>query len=121
MKLESKWYVINVLSGYENKAVRLIKENAKKKGVSELFEELIIPVENVAEYKNGKKVSAEKKIFPGYVMIKMKLNDLTWNIVKNTHYVAKLLGGNNKPLSISDAEAKRVLEQVAKGKIVREV
>lgn len=119
--MESKWYVINVLSGYESKVVKLIKENALKQNISDMFQELIIPVENIVEYKKGKKIGSEKKIFPGYIMIKMVLNDLTWNIVKNTRYVTKLLGGGNKPIPISEAEVKRVLEQVAEGKVVKEV
>jgi transcriptional antiterminator NusG len=119
--MSAKWYIINALSGYEKKVLTLIKENAAKNNVTELFEDFVIPVENTVEVKKGKKVNAERKIFPGYILVKMELNDLTWNIVKNTQYVGKLLGGGNKPLFVPDHEVEMVLKQVEDGKIVKEI
>lgn len=119
--MTAKWYIINVLSGYEKKVISLIKENAIKKSVADSFKDFVIPVENTVEVKRGKKVSAEKRIFPGYVMVHMDLNDLTWNVVKNTRYVGKLLGGSNTPLPMPEFEIKRVLEQVEEGKVVKEM
>ena len=78
-------------------------------------------MENTVELKKGKKVNAEKRIFPGYIMVNMDLNDLTWNIVKNTQYVGKLLGGSNTPSPIPEFEVKRVLKQAEDGKIVKEM
>ncbi|WPX96005.1 Transcription termination/antitermination factor NusG [Candidatus Bandiella woodruffii] len=109
-----------MLSGYEKKAIELIRQNAQKKEVDHLFEDFVIPVEHTLELKKGKKVDSEKKIFPGYVLVNMELNDLTWNIVKNTQYVGKLLGGGNRPLPIPEHEIKRVLKQVEEGKVVKE-
>ena len=117
----AKWYIINVLSGYEKKVIDLIKQNATKKHTAEAFEDFVVPVEHTVELKRGKKVDAEKKIFPGYIMVNMELNDLTWNIVKNTRYVGKLLGGGNKPLPIPEHEVKRVLVQTEEGKVVKEM
>lgn len=121
MVLELKWYIINILSGYENKVVSLIKENAIKKNTSDFFQEFVIPIENTLQIKKGKRCNSEKKIFPGYIMVRMKLNDLTWNIVKNTRYVGKLLGANNTPYPIPDFEVRRVLQQVEEGKIAKEM
>jgi transcriptional antiterminator NusG len=119
--LIAKWYIINVLSGYEKKVIGLIKENALKKQVADAFKDFVVPVENTVEIKKGKKINAEKKIFPGYIMVNMELNDLTWNIVKNTQYVGKLLGGSNTPLAIPEFEVKRVLMQVEEGKVIKEM
>lgn len=117
----AKWYIVNVLSGYEGKVVELIKQDAKKKQAMDLFEDFIIPIQNTIEVRKGKKVNVERRIFPGYVMVNMELNDLAWNIVKNTQYVGKLLGGGNKPLSIPEHEVKRMLKQIEDGKVVKEV
>ena len=119
MTLIAKWYIINVLSGYESKAVSLIKETAMKKQIIDSFKDFVVPVENAVEIKKGKKVNAEKKMFPGYVLVNMILNDLTWNIVKNTQYVGKLLGGSNIPSPVPEFEVRKVLEQVEEGKVIR--
>jgi len=117
----TNWYIINVLSGYEKKVVSLIKENAVKKQVIDAFRDFVIPVEHTVEIKRGKKVNTEKKMLPGYIMVFMDLNDLTWNIVKNTQYVGKFLGTSNTPLPISESEVKRVLKQVEEGKVRKEM
>ena len=119
--MAGKWYIINVLSGYEKKVVDLIKEVTVQKKVNHLFHDFVVPVENTVEVKKGKKVSGEKKIFPGYILINMELNDLTWNLVKNTKHVGKFLGGGNTPQSIPEHEVKRVIEQAEEGKVVKEI
>ena len=119
--MATKWYIINVLSGYEKKVISLIKENALKKQAIDPFKDFVVPIENTVELKKGKKVNAEKRIFPGYIMVNMDLNDLTWNIVKNTQYVGKLLGGSNTPLPIPEFEVKRVLKQTEDGKVAKEM
>ena len=96
--MTAQWYIINVLSGYEKKVISLIKENAIKKHVIDAFKDFVVPVENTVELKKGKKVNAEKRIFPGYIMVNMDLNDLTWNIVKNTQYVGKLHLNGDYPI-----------------------
>jgi transcriptional antiterminator NusG len=119
--VSTKWYIINVISGYENKAVSLIKENASKNKILGFFKDFIIPVENTVVIKRGKKVKSEKKILPGYVLVNMVLNDLTWNTIKNSKHVGKLLGGSNIPLPIPEFEVRRILQQIEEGKIIKEV
>lgn len=119
--LIAKWYVTNVISGYETRVISLIKEDAAKKRVEKLFHDFIIPLENIVAVKKGKKVNSERNMFPGYIMINMVLNDLTWNIVKNTQYVAKLLGGSNIPFAIPKSEVERILKQIAEAKVVKEI
>jgi transcription termination/antitermination protein NusG len=117
----SRWYIINTLSGYEHKVAKLIKDHAEKKGFAEKFEEIVVPVESVTEIKKGKKVTTEKKIFPGYIMIKMELDDASWNLVKNIPRVAGFLGGSGKPAPIPEREVMRLMQQVEEGAVVKEV
>jgi transcription termination/antitermination protein NusG len=113
--MASRWYVIHVYSGFEKKVATAIREQAEQKGLSERFEEILVPTEEVVEVKRGAKVSSERKIFPGYVLIKMDLDDETWHLVKNTAKVTGFLGGRGKPLPISDAEAARIIHQMQEG------
>ena len=82
--MASRWYVIHVYSGFEKKVALAVREQAEQKGLSERFEEILVPTEEVVEVKRGAKVSSERKIFPGYVLIKMDLDDETWHLVMNT-------------------------------------
>ncbi|AIF81276.1 transcription antitermination protein NusG [endosymbiont of Acanthamoeba sp. UWC8] len=120
MESPARWYIINTLSGYEQKVAKAIRETAEQKGVLPSFEDIIVPVENVTELRRGKKVTSARKIFPGYILVKMALNDLTWNIVKNTPRVAGLLGGS-KPLPVPEVEVNRVLKQVEEGAVTKEI
>jgi transcriptional antiterminator NusG len=113
--MASRWYVIHVYSGFEKKVAAAIREQAEQKGLAERFEEILVPTEEVVEVKRGAKVSSERKIFPGYVLIKMDLDDETWHLVKNTAKVTGFLGGRGKPLPISDAEAARIIHQMQEG------
>ncbi|WP_039455629.1 transcription termination/antitermination protein NusG [Candidatus Jidaibacter acanthamoebae] len=120
MESPARWYIINTLSGYEQKVAKAIRETAEQKGVLPSFEDIIVPVENVTELRRGTKVTSARKIFPGYILVKMVLNDLTWNIVKNTPRVAGLLGGS-KPLPVPEVEVNRVLKQVEEGAVTKEI
>ena len=113
--MASRWYVIHVYSGFEKKVATAIREQAEQKGLAERFEEILVPTEEVVEVKRGAKVSAERKIFPGYVLIKMDLNDETWHLVKNTAKVTGFLGGRGRPTPISEGEAARIMRQVQEG------
>jgi len=117
----SKWYIINTLSGQEQKVAKALTECVEQKGVQDKFDEIIVPVENVTEIKKGKKVTSERKLFPGYVMIKMELDDQTWNIVKNMPKVAGLLGGGGKPVAVPESQILAVLKQVEEGVVAKEV
>ncbi len=119
--MASRWYIVNTLSGYEHKVAKLIKDHAEKKGYAEKFEEIVVPVENVTEVKKGKKVTSEKKIFPGYIMIKMELDDASWNLVKNIPRVAGFLGGSGKPAPIPEREVQRLMQQVQEGSVAKDV
>src|ERR1700759_4469293 len=113
--MASRWYVIHVYSGFEKKVASLIRERAEKEGLSDKFEEILVPTEEVVEVKRGAKVSSERKFFPGYVLIKMDMSDETWHLVKNTAKVTGFLGGRGRPSPISEAEASRIMRQVQEG------
>ena len=109
------WYVIHVYSGFEKKVAESIREQAVQKGMGEMFDEVLVPVEEVVEVRRGAKVSAERKFFPGYVLAKMEMTDETWHLVKNTPKVTGFLGGRGKPSPVTEAEVQRILRQVQEG------
>jgi transcriptional antiterminator NusG len=110
-----RWYVVHVYSGFEKKVVQSIKEQIEVKDMVELFEDVLVPMEEVVEMRRGSKVKADRKFFPGYVLVKMDLTDETWHLVKNTPKVTGFLGARGKPSPISEAEANRILMQVKEG------
>ena len=110
-----RWYVIHVHSGFEKKVAQTVRETALKKGLEEHFSEILVPTEEVVEVRRGAKVNAERKFFPGYVLIKMDLTDESWHLVKNTPKVTGFLGGGGRPSPISEGEAQRILNQVIEG------
>ncbi|MDA8231459.1 MAG: transcription termination/antitermination protein NusG [Magnetospirillum sp.] len=111
----ARWYVIHVYSGFEKKVALSIREQAEQKGMAELIEQVLVPVEEVVEVRRGSKVNAERKFFPGYVLVKMVLTDDTWHLVKNTAKVTGFLGGKGRPVPITQAEADRIIRQVQEG------
>src|SRR5438094_5385220 len=113
--MANRWYVIHVYSGFEKKVAAAIREQAEQKGLSEVFEEILVPTEEVVEIRRGAKVSAERKFFPGYVLIKMDMSDETWHLVKNTAKVTGFLGSRGRPTPISENEAARIMRQVQEG------
>jgi transcriptional antiterminator NusG len=110
-----RWYVIHVYSGFEKKVATAIREQAEQKGLSDRFEEILVPTEEVVEVRRGAKVNSERKFFPGYVLVKMDMDDETWHLVRNTAKVTGFLGGRGKPSPISEAEAARIMHQVQEG------
>ena len=112
--MAAKWYVLHVYSGFENKVAQSIREQAVQHGMEDKLQEVLVPMEEVVEVRRGAKVNAERKFFPGYVLIKMDLTDQAWHIVKNTPKVTGFLGGN-KPRPMSQAEAERIQKQVQEG------
>ncbi len=111
----ARWYVIHVYSGFEKKVAQSIREQAEQKGMADLFDQVLVPTEEVVEVRRGSKVNAERKFFPGYVLVKMVLTDDTWHLVKNTAKVTGFLGGKGRPVPITDAEADRIIRQVQEG------
>lgn len=110
-----RWYVVHVYSGFEKKVAESIREQVRQKSLDDLVDQVLVPVEEVVELRRGSKVSAERKFFPGYVLVHMDLTDETWHLVKDTAKVSGFLGGKGKPTPISDAEADRIIRQVQEG------
>jgi transcriptional antiterminator NusG len=107
---------LHVYSGFEKKVASSIKETAAKRGLDQFIEEVMVPTEEVIEVRRGQKINAERKFFPGYVLVKMEMNDDAWHLVKNTPKVTGFLGaGGTKPSPITEAEAQRLLKQVTEG------
>ena len=106
--MDPRWYVIHVYSGFENKVASAIREQADRTGVGQDIEEVLVPTEEVVEVKRGAKSMAERKFFPGYVLIKMDLTDESWHLVRNTPKVTGFVGTGNKPVPLSDAEVDRI-------------
>lgn len=109
---KARWYIVHVYSGSESRVAQLIRENAAKKGFSSFFEEVLVPTEEVVEIRGGSKVNVDRKYFPGYVLVKMILNDETWHLVRTIPRVSGFLGTKGKPSPISELEVKRIMEQV---------
>ena len=107
-----KWYVVHVYSGFEKKIAQAIKEQALQKGLEHLFGEVLVPSEEADEVRRGQQVNAERKFFPGYVLVKMEMTDDAWHLVKDTPKVTGFLGARNKPAPIPESEAQRMLQQV---------
>lgn len=111
-----RWYIIHAYSGFEKKVAQSILEQAAQKGLSDAFEEVVVPTEDVMEVRRGKKVAAERKFFPGYVLAKMDMTDATWQLVKTTPKVTGFLGGKGiRPQPITDAEAATIFKQAEDG------
>jgi len=113
--MASKWYIIQTYSNFEKKVAESIKEQAVIQGMQDLFEEVLVPMEEVVEVRRNQRVTAERKFFPGYVLAKMDLTDESYHLVKEIPKVSGFLGTGNKPMPISEAEANRILSQVQEG------
>jgi transcriptional antiterminator NusG len=110
-----RWYVVHVYSGFEKKVAQSILEQAALKGMDPLFDQVLVPTEEVVEMRRGTKVNSERKFFPGYVLIRMEMSDESWHLVRNTPKVTGFLGGGGKPSPIPDSEAQRIMNQVQEG------
>ena len=113
--MAKRWYVVHVYSGFEKKIAQQIKEQAAQKGLADQFDEVLVPSEEVVELRRGQKINAERKFFPGYVLVKMDLTDESWHLVKNTPKVTGFLGGKGRPVPITETEATRIIRQVQEG------
>lgn len=113
--MASRWYVLHVYSGFEKKIKASIEEQAAKKGLADDIEEIMIPTEEVVEVKRGQKVTAERKFFPGYILMKMNMSDAAWHLIKNTDKVTGFLGGGKKPVPIPEKEAMSLIQQIEEG------
>jgi transcriptional antiterminator NusG len=115
MAVAHKWYVIHVYSGFEKKVAQSIEEQAEQKGIADVITEILVPVEEVVEMRRGAKVNAERKFFPGYVLVNMEMTDEAWHLIKNTPKVTGFLGGRGRPVPIRQSEADQIMRQVQEG------
>lgn len=110
-----RWYIVQAYSNFEKKVAEAIEKEAQQKGLSQFFEKILVPTEKVVEVRRGRKVDAERKFFPGYVLVRAELTDDVYHLIKNTPKVTGFLGSDSKPVPISDAEAEQILTQVQEG------
>ncbi len=110
-----RWYSVSVLSNFEKKVAEAIKEAAHQHHLEEEIAEVMVPTEEVIEIRRGKKVQSEKRFMPGYVLVKMEMNDKTYHTITSINRVTGFLGPKGKPLPMRDAEVARILNQVVEG------
>jgi len=104
MEEESKWYVVHTYSGYENKVKANIEKIIENRGMHDLIDQVVVPVQDALEMKNGRRKIVQRKVLPGYVLLKMIMNDDTWYVVRNTRGVTSFVGPGSKPIPLTEAE-----------------
>ncbi|MDP3419424.1 MAG: transcription termination/antitermination protein NusG [Thiobacillus sp.] len=114
--MSMRWYVVHAYSGFEKSVARNLAERIERAGMKDRFGEILVPVEEVVEMKGGQKKTAERKFFPGYVLVQMEMDDDTWHLVKSTPKVTGFVGGTaTKPAPISEKEVQSILDQMREG------
>src|SRR6202011_5556237 len=112
---DKHWYIIQAYSNFERKVAESIREQAKQRHLDHLFEEVMVPIEKVVEVRRGQKVDAERKFFPGYVLVKMELTDEAYHLIKNSPKVTGFLGSGSKPMPVSEKEVARIIGAIEEG------
>ncbi len=114
--MAKRWYVVHVYSGFEQQAIRSLRERIAHSGLEDKFDEILVPTEEVVEMRGGQKRKSDRKFFPGYVLIKMEMDDETWHLVKEVPKVMGFIGGtSDKPAPISEKEAARIMDRIEEG------
>ena len=115
--IDAKWYIVHAYSNFERKVAEAIKAEAAARGLEEAFEEVLVPTEEVVEVRRGRKTTSTRTFFPGYVLVKMRMSDDAYHLVKNTPKVTGFLGADHgkKPVPVSEIEVKRILGQMEEG------
>jgi len=113
--MSMRWYIVTAYSNFEKRVAESIIEQADTSGIADQFEQVLVPTEEVVEMRRGRRVTSERKFFPGYVMVRMEMTDEAYHLIKNTPKVTGFLGTESKPIPISDDEANRILNQVQEG------
>ena len=108
MSEEAKWYVVHTYSGYENKVASNLEKTIENRGIRDLIQEVKVPTETVTEIKDNKEREVERKIFPGYVLVKMVLNDTSWYVVRNIRGCTGFVGPSTKPIPLTAEEVKKL-------------
>jgi len=115
---KKKWYVVHTYSGYENKVKINLEQRIKSMGMENQIFQVLIPTEKVLEVKSGKRKYVQKKVFPGYVVIEMILDNNSWHAVRNTPGVTRFVGSGGKPVPLKETEIENILKQMGKGEKV---
>ncbi len=102
--MDAKWYVVHTYSGYENKVKANIEKIIENRGMQDSILQVVVPVQEDVEIKNGQKKSVQRKVFPGYVLLNMIMNDETWYVVRNTRGVTSFVGPGSKPVALTEKE-----------------
>ncbi len=110
MESEKKWYVIHTYSGYENKVMATLERKVKSMGLENVINRILVPMEDEVDVKDGKKRTVKRKIFPGYVLVEMEVNDRSWYVVRNTPGVTGFVGSATKPVPLEPEEVKKILK-----------
>jgi len=114
--MAQQWYVVHAYSNYEHKVKSSLEERIKRFALEEKFGDILIPTEEVVEMREGQKLRSERKFFPGYVLVKMEMDDETWHLVKEVPKVLGFIGGSSdKPAPITEREADAILNRVKEG------
>ncbi len=113
MSDEAKWFVVHTYSGYENKVKANIEKIIENRGMQDQIHEVVVPVQDVVEIKNGKRKVVQRKVFPGYVLVNMLMNDDTWYVVRNTRGVTSFVGPGSKPVPLSEQEIRSMGIEIA--------
>jgi transcriptional antiterminator NusG len=113
--MSHNWYIVHAYSNFEKQVAASIKEQATLRGLEDHFSEIIVPTEEVVQVRKGRKVQSERKFFPGYVLVKMEMNDESYHLVKKTNKVSGFLGSQSRPIPISTDEVSRIMTQVEEG------
>ena len=114
--MSKRWYVVHAYSGFEKSVQRALVERIARAGMQDFFGQILVPVEEVIEMKNGQKSISERKFFPGYVLVEMEMNDDSWHLIKSTPKVTGFVGGKaNKPTPISEKEVEKIMQQMQEG------
>ncbi|MBO7643191.1 MAG: transcription termination/antitermination protein NusG [Alphaproteobacteria bacterium] len=117
MEDKMQWFVVNVHTGCEDKVARGLREQIDKRRLNAFFGEILVPTREVVEIKAGKRVKSEKKFFPGYIVVQMVMNNETFSLVKLMPQVVMFLGAKQKPIAVSEEEARRLMKQVEEGAV----
>ncbi len=112
-----KWYIVHVYSGFETKVKMALEERIASSPHSDKFGEVLVPTEQIVELVKGKRKESSRKFYPGYILVKMELNEETWHIVNDTAKVTGFLGGREKPTPLSDEEAEKILSRMEAGRL----
>jgi transcriptional antiterminator NusG len=111
-----RWYVVHAYSGFEHQVKRSLMERIQRFGMQEKFGEILVPMEEVVEMREGQKRRSERKFFPGYVLVRMEMDEETWHLVKNAPKVMGFIGGSSdKPAPITEKEAESILQRIKEG------